>query len=400
MEKITDKKSLRTLTIVLFCVYMVSYITRINFGTIISEMEKVTKIPRDLLSMSITGSFITYGLGQIISGICGDKIAPKKLISLGLITTVVMNTLIPLCKSPYLMLVIWCINGFAQSFMWPPLVVIMVTLFDSKGYSKASTIVASYGAAIGTIILYLISPLLITLFNWKAVFFFAAICGILMLLALNALCPDVAPQQKEKTNKHPAQNSKWLSVTLVFIMTAIIFLGMLRDGVTTWMPTYISEVYDISNIISILSGALLPIFHIICSAIALTVYLKYIKNPVTCAGVFFGISTIFAIVLIFSKNAILSVIAMAIITGASHGSNLMLISMLPAFFKKTGKVSTVSGVLNSFVYVGSAVSTYGIALLSKNFDWSYTVLTWIGGGLIGTLICFSAAKNFIKKYGE
>lgn len=99
---------------------MVSYITRINFGAIVSEIEQSTGILRSALSMALTGSFITYGTGQIVSGILGDRVSPKKLVSIGLIITCAMNVLIPLCPSPYLMLIVWCINGFAQSFMWPP----------------------------------------------------------------------------------------------------------------------------------------------------------------------------------------------------------------------------------------------------------------------------------------
>ena len=67
--------------------YFVSYISRINYGAIISEMETATNISRSLLSMAITASFITYGTGQIVSGIIGDKISPKKLVGIGLIVT-------------------------------------------------------------------------------------------------------------------------------------------------------------------------------------------------------------------------------------------------------------------------------------------------------------------------
>ena len=71
---------------------MVSYITRINYGTIILEMERATKISRSLLSMALTGSFITYGTGQVISGFLGDKISPKKLVSCGLFLFVIVRT--------------------------------------------------------------------------------------------------------------------------------------------------------------------------------------------------------------------------------------------------------------------------------------------------------------------
>lgn len=43
--------------------YMVSYITRTNYGAIITEMQSATGYSKSLLSMALTCSFITYGGG-------------------------------------------------------------------------------------------------------------------------------------------------------------------------------------------------------------------------------------------------------------------------------------------------------------------------------------------------
>lgn len=47
------------------------------------------------------------------------------------------------------------------------------------------------------------------------------------------------------------------------------------------------------------------------------------------------------------------------VTACMHGVNLILVCMLPVFFKEGGNVSTVSGTLNACTYVGSAFSTIG-----------------------------------------
>ena len=103
----------RVLHFLFVAVYMVSYITRINFGAVISEIERDTQWSRTVLSAVVTGSFIAYGAGQIISGIIGDRFSPKKLVLLGLMVTVTMNLLMPLCSTPYGMMAVWCINGIA-----------------------------------------------------------------------------------------------------------------------------------------------------------------------------------------------------------------------------------------------------------------------------------------------
>ncbi len=104
--------------------------------------------------------------------------------------------------------------------------------------------------------------------------------------------------------------------------------------------------------------------------------------------------------LVLSGNAALSVMAIALLNGAMHGVNLMLISMLLSFYSNTGRVSTVSGVLNSFVYIGSAISTYGIAILTETFGWDFTVLVWLGLAVLGTMVCFITAKPWQNKISK
>lgn len=215
----------------------------------------------DLLSMALTGCAITYGVGQIISGIFGDRISPKKLITYGLIVTVCMNTLIPFCQNHYQITAVWCVNGFAQAFMWPPLVRLMSTIFTIDDY-KTAAVKVSCGSSVGTILVYLISPVLITTIGWKPVFWCCALCRTCMIWIWNRYCcyshfieqntqtntestkkddTDLTP----KTNRSPSGNlwKSILSPVMIGIMFAIVLHGMLRDGVTTWLPTYISETY-------------------------------------------------------------------------------------------------------------------------------------------------------------
>ena len=197
MNKLASRKDVNALILLFVITYMISYITRINYGAIISEMEKETGFARSLLSMSLTGSFITYGAGQVISGICGDKFSPKRLVFGGLIVTVMMNLLIPLCGNPYLMTAVWCVNGFAQSFMWPPLVKIMSTVLSDEDYKIASSRV-SWGGNLGTMAVYFLSPVLISAFGWRSVFVFSALCGILMIFLWNKFACDVQPVRREQ----------------------------------------------------------------------------------------------------------------------------------------------------------------------------------------------------------
>ena len=408
MTKLSTKKEVNKLAILFSITYMISYITRINYGAVISQMVIDTGISKSLLSLALTGSFITYGVGQIFSGILGDKFSPKKLVTSGLVATVLMNVLIPFCTNPYQMLVVWCINGFAQAFMWPPLVLLMTAYLSDEDYKKV-TVKVSWGSSLGTIVVYLIAPPLIVAGGWKSIFFVSAFLGLIMIIIWHLFAKDITKQDKlalaQESAKQATQKGsmKILFTPLILgLMLGIILQGMLRDGVTTWMPSYITETYHLKNIISILTGVLLPIFGMLSFQVASVLYRKKLNNPLLCAGVLFAVGSLSALILwgFNGKSAVLSVLFSALLTGCMHGVNLMLICMTPPYFKKYGAVSTVSGVLNSCTYIGSAISTYGIAVLSEKFGWNFTLLVWLAIAVAGALICFICTKPWQKKFED
>jgi len=396
--ELKSKKQITFMTLLFTITYMISYITRINYGAIISEMESATRFSRSLLSMALTGSFVTYGAGQIVSGFCGDKFPPKRLVTYGLVATVVMNLVIPICRNPWQMTAVWCINGFAQSFMWPPIVKLMTALFSDEEYQKA-TVRVSWGSSMGTIAVYLMAPVIISLSGWRAVFVFSALCGIVMIILWNKFCINVPIEQK-KSQERKSKGVSLFSPLMLCVMLGIILQGMLRDGVTTWMPTYISETYNMSNIISILTGVVLPIFSILCFQAASTLYRTKFTNPMMCAGVIFGVGACasLALICVTGHSASMSVMFSALLTGCMHGVNLILICMVPTFFKKNGNVSTAAGVLNSCTYIGSAISTYGIALVSENLGWGFTLKSWFAIALLGTAVCLVCVRLWNRKF--
>ncbi len=404
MRKADSKKAIAGLALLFSLTYMVSYITRINYGAVISAMEAETGQSKSLLSMALTGSFITYGAGQIVSGLCGDRFSPKKLISLGLLATACMNLLLPLCQNHIQMLIIWSINGFAQSFMWPPMVKLMTALLTAEDYKTVTTKV-SFGSSFGTVAVYLFSPLLLMLSGFKAVFFCSAFCALAVFIIWQKCAPDINAKKIQKrempkeTQLSDQKTIKLISPLMFLIMTAIILQGALRDGVTTWMPSYIKETYHIDGTLSVLTGVFLPLFSIFCFYLAEKLYEKRLKNPLFCAMLFFGIGTLSALLLLLfsGKQAGISIFSLALLTGCMHGVNLMLICMIPPYFEKSGKVSTVSGILNSCTYIGSALSTYGIALLAEHLGWNFNLCIWLATAFSGTVLCLLCAYIWKKK---
>ena len=196
----------------------------------------------------------------------------------------------------------------------------------------------------------------------------------------------------------PFKFPKEAVLPMVFIMIAIVFQGMLRDGVTTWTPSYLSEVFNMPNEASILCTVSLALFTIISYYVCGWIYKRFFKNEVAC-GVFlyaFALVFVFALYIFFEAGAVLAVVCLTMITAAIHAVNLMLITHVPKRFKKYGNISTVSGILNACTYVGSAIFTYGVAALAENYDWRFTVGVWCILVVLGMTCAFIASKYWNK----
>ena len=399
----------------LAAVYFTSYCMRVNLAVMLVKICSEMQVEKSALAIVITGLTIAYGAGQVVSGFLGDRFQPKHIIPAGLLLAVVCNVSIFFSSTIPAMAVIWSINGFAHALLWPPIVRLMSTYLPAEDYSFAAVRV-NQGSSIATLSLYLFCPLLLGVMEWRTIMLLCAAWGAVMVVLWFAFYPRVFKEEYIQTEKaeSPAPDSKanripiplYLFGAIALIMPGIMLQGMLRDGVTNWMPSFLLETFHLSEENSIVSTVVLAIFTMISYSAFSVLQKRFFKNEVTCASAIFAGSAIicallFAVNKFFPNAALLpSLILMALTVAAMHGINLMLISIVPRRFAVFGKVSTYSGILNASTYVGAAISTYGFAALAENFDWNFTILTWVAISFVGAVVCFFGARIWQRHLDE
>ena len=407
MKIITDKKYVTLLVYLCAAVYFVSYMTRINYGAVMVEMIESLKITKAEAGMALSASMISYGVGQLISGYLGDKIKAWKIILSGLILTTLMNIMIPFFPNPYIMAGIWFVNGFAQALMWPPIVKIMSSMLTEDSY-KAGCIRVSQASSVARILMYLIAPVIIFAVNWKFVFFFSAALSIIMCfvwlkgykVAESKRCEVKSSELKEEViedNGYQKFTPKVL-VILGLVMFTIVLQGALRDSVENWMPSFVSDTFNLSSEISILTSVALPIFSIVCFQFASLLNRKLIKNEMMCIAVTFPAAVVAALLLSWGgqKNVAITILCAAVLNAVIHGVNFFQTCLVPIYFARYGKVSFISGLLNSCTYIGSAVATSGIAVVAESYGWWITPYIWTGLALVGALLALVLVKTWNK----
>ena len=394
----SSKQKYIHLTALCTAVYFTSYISRINLAAVMVELIQAGFAEKATVALALTVCSITSGLGQIASGWMGDRLKPQNVITFGFLLTAAMNAAVSLLRNPSWLAVLWAVNGFAQACMWPPLLAVMTSHFTQDEYGRACVWV-SWGSAFGTILVYAGAPLLIRLGSFRTVFACSGVAALIMAVIwkllyetqfggkAQAAIPIYSAPEKTKAFGVPG------FLLMGLIMIAIIAQGALRDGVSNWMPTFVCESFGLDSTSAIFTGVLLPIFQILCIQAASWLYRKVLPNELAASGVIFtaGACACLLLRVCMGESVLSTALLMALLVGCMHGVNFILVSMTPPHFRAYGHVSLVSGILNCSTYLGSALSTYGIALLSQSLGWKGTSLLWAGIAALGAGICLCTA---------
>lgn len=412
----------RILISVLFCLlYFTSYMTRKSFGAV------KLGIPDRLLTdqqIGYIGSalFFTYGAGQVISGLLGDKIDPRKLIFCGLGVTTLCNAAFPFITSVPTLVVLWGINGFAQALFWPPIVKLMTIYLKGDSYTKAVMSV-SLAAQAALLAVFGSAALFVNLDAWQGMFGLS--CGLAVLTAaglvfgfrtLERRHPGAVKDALEgKTSESPPapsvepapkKESLWRTILVAGLLFAFVMtttVGYLRDGIEEWMSTYLYETFSLQADLSTLMNLFMPIFGMVCVRFAAVLHLKILRNEMREVLLLMSLCT-GATLLLGLFHALHPAFSLAMIVlsvGCIHAANTSLTCYLPARFVKSGRVSTVSGLVNAFTYVGSTLATSLTPALAAGAGWSVTILSWSAVAMVCLASCLLVAarwKRFIREH--
>lgn len=402
---IIDEKMIKATFILCWIVYFANYIGRLNYSASMSEIMTVEGLTKSQGGVIATGFFIMYGIGQFINGYLGDKVNPKIMITVGMIISGICNLLFSVKFNFVFFVILWCINGYAQSMLWAPIVKIFSTYFAPEYRLKACVNIQST-VAVGTLVVYLLSGFFIFIGNWKLTFLTASI--LLFITALvwvigmkkidrnrevdgienNEIMIEPKQQSNENHKKSNFFHIAVISGLIFFIITSIIF-GALKDGVASWTPTYISDTFYLPNSVSIILTTILPIVNLIALYGVNYLDKKFIKDEIlTCiiCFVFGGISL--GLLYLFGEiNVAFSLLLLAITTSMMFSISTVLTGIVPLYFSKYNKTSTVSGIISCAVYAGTSISIYGIGVLTQIFSWSITILCLTFVSVFGILAC-------------
>lgn len=408
VKKIKDGRYIFFIVLICSVAYMVSYLTRYNYAAVLVDIIKSEGFSKTQASFPLTAMFVVYGTVQLLSGYLGDKISPERIVFAGLWGACLANIAMPFCTNPIAMTVVWGINGFAQSLMWPPIVKILTEYLTKEDYEKY-IIYIMFGTGFGTIFVYCFTPVILKFASWREAFFIPAAIAAVMAIVWIFFIGKIEKHAVETEIYVPEATKNGVPVKtrltgaaillLALIMLSNVMQGFVRDGTANWMPTYMDDVFHLGSSLAILTGIALPIASKFVSLFTNIIHRKVLRNEAKTTSLFFAVCSVCCLVLTVahSSSGVLSVCMLMLVNASSHAVNFMYTTIAVPHFERFGKASFIAGILNSSVYIGSALSTYGIAFIEQRAGWAGVMAAWLAASAIGLAVCLFSVKPFSKK---
>ena len=158
--------------------YMIYYIGRVNISIAITPMlNEFDNLSKTAMGAVTTALFATYAIGQFVNGQLGDKLGGRKLISIGIIGSAIVNILFGFSNGILVvMIILWGLNGVFQSMGWAPSVKTTTNWVEPKERGRWSSFLGT-SYQVGGLVSWIVASLIIDVLEmdwrysfWKTLF--------------------------------------------------------------------------------------------------------------------------------------------------------------------------------------------------------------------------------------
>lgn len=394
-----SSKNRRSVLIILFAwlSYLISYLGRADYGACMLTIINETGTARATAGLVSSVFSLTNAFGQLVSGLVMKKIPPVKVIGAELFAVAVINLLFPMSQSFFVMTLLWGINGCMQSTLLCGAMQIFVENLKEPYLSRGAVSLNTIGA-IGGVCNFVLSWVVIRYLRWQFVFISVAsllfILGMVWFLVMPKLVGKKlenvvsdAPVHKEPS-KEKSVFSQIRMYGTIFVILAAFFIGLLRESVSLWIPSYMNEVYGFSNTLSTILTVFVPCLQI-CGALLGGLLGGRVQNLHFPSGIAFISSAValFSIQFLGNASIVITLVLFVLNAVCMTAALTFLQNLFPIRYFGKGQVPMLVGIINFCVHIGDFAASSGIGWLSQNGGWNTTFIVLSILALIAAVIC-------------
>ncbi|MBO4433343.1 MAG: MFS transporter [Clostridia bacterium] len=382
-------------------VYSMAYFGRYSFSSSINSLIENYGVSKAETGLVMTFFFVSYGVGQVINGIFCRHYPPRYIFPMALTGSAAINLLLfafietgYIADYFYLVKYIWLLNGIAQSFLWTSIIFILGKNIEKSNVPKAGLVIGMSVPG-GTFLAYSVSSLFA---HYKIFEYSFVLAAVMMLIAAFTWMFLFSPhkrqneteEQESKAEEQPGAKhkiSRLAAFTFAGLAVFAVSNNFVKDGLHTWIPTILKEMYNFKNSASLILATAIYVLGVF-GAVAVKKANAKIKNLVSLAIVFFTAMAIFIgfITAFLNVSSIPVILFFTLVMITSYGLNNIVTSLGPLDLRSEINPGVAAGLLDGFCYVGSALSTYVLGVIADNYKWHAVLLTVLFIVLLATAV--------------
>lgn len=395
----------RSILLVCIICYTTAYMGRLNLAAALSRLSL------DLaLSTAKSGAFqtvfaLTYATGQILFGSMVDRVSARKFISLALLLSGLCNVLFSLADSYFLLVLLWAANGAAQSMLWTPIVKLITAWFQSPTRERAGFLL-SMTVTLGHLAAWALSGFFANILSWRLAFTTPALLLVGMSVLARLRLRDwprasEAPDEDARvvTDRPMAQSPQPLPALfrgtgLMMILACAVCSGFVRDGITAWAPSILSSLGEGQALNTTLLSLMIPLINLLGILLVQRFFNRMQgKTRLVTALIMLLNGALAASLLGSGHSLMLLALLMGLGSATNNGVNPLLTTMVPMEYEGMGRVGLVAGLINSFIYLGSALTGVVTGALSEALGWQGVYVAWALVAALGGLFAFLSIRG-------
>lgn len=331
---------------------------------------------------------ISYAAGQLVSGFLGDAIHARYMVLIGLSATGLSNVVFSFTRLAWLQAACFVIMGLALSMLRGPITKMISESLDKDRAQFICTLLFVF-SHLGP----LVASMLALIFRWQRLFLYAGcftICvGIFAFFAITSF------EKKGWITFRASQRTGFASYKGLFRIDGFVFFMIIggvteiaNTAITFWLPTYFSDALALSESTAQLLNAVAAILNTVAPFITLMVYRLIKKREVYLLRGAFPISILSFVAMIFVPGVLPKIILLLVGKTVLSFSAAVLWSIYIPSMGATGRVSSISGVIDCAGYIAAAAATFTFGQFA-GANWTVVLSIWAGisaAGLVASLV--------------
>lgn len=378
--------------------YTVLYCCRLNMSAALDAITQEMGISIATGGMLQTVFALVYACGQIFNGSIADRVNPFRYMLLGLCGSALCNAAAGWASGFPMLLAAWTANAVFQSMLWTPIV--RVVALNFKGLQERNVANAALACVliVGHFMAWAISGYMADHFSWRFSFIVPAGIAAVSAAVSTRFLPELRQKDYGKANRTgqkagSAPLSALLTPGFLLVLATCVVYGFIRDGVITWTPTILAHIGRQRAISATAFTLVLPVINTI--GISIGVWQRGRgANPRAVVATMMAAAMVCCAGLLGAREIFATALMLGCLCAVLYGANTMITGQIPLEFDVIGRTGTAAGLVDAFIYFGSALAGALAGGIYEHAGVRVLCLIWLGGSaLAGAMILASGKKK-------